>query len=98
MDDRTRQFARSHWRALDAAMTSLLPSDQASLCRDGIRWGLADIASKYAARLIDAGDAGAGADARAVGIETVERELALALSAAWSTEDPNGSWLGGAEQ
>ena len=94
MDDRTRQFARSHWRALDAAMTSLLPGDQAALCRDGIRWGLADIASKYATRLIDVG----GADARAVGIETVERELALALSAAWSTEEPNGSWLGGAEQ
>ena len=94
MDDRSRQFARSHWRALDAAMTSLLAGDQVALCRDGIRWGLADIASKYATRLIDVG----GADARAVGIETVGRELALALSAAWSTEETNGSWVGRAEQ
>ena len=94
MDDRSRQFARSHWRALDAAMTSLLPGDQAALCRDGIRWGLADIAAKYTTRLLDVG----GADARAVGVETVERELALALSAAWSTDEPNGSWLGGTEQ
>ena len=94
MDDRTRQFARSHWLALDAAMTSLLPGDQAALCREGIRWGLADIASKYATRLIEIGSA----DARAVGIETVGRELALALSAAWSTEEPSGSWVGRAEQ
>ena len=94
MDDRTRQCACSHWLALDAAMTRLLPGDQAAVCRDGIRWGLADIASKYATRLIDVG----GADARAVGIEAVGRELALALSAAWSTEEPNGSWLGGPEQ
>jgi hypothetical protein len=94
MDDRTRQSACSHWVALDAAMTSLLPADQAALCRDGIRWGLADIASKYAKRLFDAG----GDDARAVALETVGRELALALNAAWSSEEANRSWLGGAEQ
>ena len=93
MNDRDRQFACSHWLALDAAMTRLLP-DQTALCHEGIRWGLADIAAKYATRLIDAG----GDDTRAVGIETVGRELALALSAAWSTEEPNGSWLGGAGQ
>ena len=93
MDDRTREFAASHWLALDAAMTRLLPGDQTALCRDGIRWGLADIASKYATRLMAVG----GDDARAVGIETVGRELALALSAAWSTEEQSKSWLGGAE-
>ena len=79
MDDRTRQLARSHWAALDAAMTRTLPRDQIAWCREGVRWSLNDIAAKYAKRLIDA----AGDDARSAGIETVGRELASALSAAW---------------
>lgn len=82
MNDRARQCARSHWAALDAAMMRALTDDEAALCRDGIRWGLADISSKYAARLIDT----VGDDARRVGIEAVGRELALALSALWSAE------------
>jgi hypothetical protein len=79
MDDRARQLARGHWAALDAAMSRTIPRDQVDRCRDGIRWGLSDIAAKYARRLIDA----AGDDVRSVGLETVGRELATVLSAAW---------------
>jgi hypothetical protein len=79
MDDRARQLARGHWAALDAAMSRTIPRDQVDWCRDGIRWGLSDIAAKYARRLIDA----AGDDVRSVGLETVGRELATVLSAAW---------------
>ena len=79
MDDRSRERARTHWAALDAAMTRPLTGEQIALCRDGVRWGLADIATKYATRLIDT----AGDDARSIGIEEVGRELAAALSASW---------------
>lgn len=81
MDDRTRQFARSHWAALDAAMSRTIPRDQVDWCREGVRWALDDIAAKYTKRLVDA----AGGDARRVGLEPVGRELATALSAAWQT-------------
>lgn len=80
MGDRTRHLARSHWAALDAALTRTLPADQVAWCRESVRWSLADIAAKYARRLIDS----AGDDARSVGIEAVGRELATALSAAWA--------------
>ena len=80
MDDRNRRLARKHWTALDAAMTGALPRDQVAWCREGVRWSLADIAAKYARRLID----GSGDDARSVGIESVGRELTSALNAAWA--------------
>lgn len=80
MDDRTRQLGRAHWAALDAAMTRALPGDQVAWCREAVRWSVGDIAAKYSKRLIDAG----GDEARPAGIETVGRELAMALNAAWA--------------
>ena len=83
MDDRARQFARAHWTALDAAMMHPLAPDEATWCREGVRWGLDDIAAKYAKRLIDA----AGEDSCPAGLEAVGRELALALNDAWAATE-----------
>lgn len=81
MADRLRQYAHAHWAALDAAFSRTCAPGQLARCRDGVRWSLADIAAKYATRLIDP----AGDDGHSLGIETVGRELATALDAAWSS-------------
>ena len=80
MDDRPRQFAHAHWAALDAVMSRTCAPEQLARCRDGVRWSLADIAAKYAKRLLDP----AGDDGHSLGIETAGRELATALDAAWA--------------
>lgn len=82
MDERTRRFAHGHWRALDAAMTRILPRDEIDLCRLAIRWNVRDIAARYVKRLA----AAVGDDEAASGIETVERELAATLIAEWESQ------------
>ncbi len=83
MDDHARQFARAHWTALDALMTRALTRDQAAWCHEGVRWGLGDIAAKYAKRL----SAAAGEDGCPAAIEAVGRELAMALHDAWAAAE-----------
>ena len=53
MDDRTRQFARCHWSALDAAMTRGLASEQRDMCRAAFRWSADELIATYARQLAD---------------------------------------------
>jgi hypothetical protein len=82
MNQQVRQYAQTHWAALDAVLSRMLRPDEVALCRAAFRWNVDELSEAGAHRL-----AGEADDTSRLELVESGRLLAAALTAAWRSDE-----------